>query len=120
MTRLWIAVACAVTWLVTADAALAQNQACKPDSSTTCREVAADPFARLKDIPLSPDGSVSLSLGGQLRIRPGLSRQPVFGLAAPAHNNGLLIRSFLSTELKLGRLLRGFVEFVSGRLQSDR
>lgn len=75
-----------------------------------------DPFAALKDIPLSPDGSVSLSLGGQLRIRPEFSRQPVFGLSAPAHNNGLLIRSFLSADLKLGPYLRTFVEFVSGQL----
>lgn len=73
------------------------------------------PFEALKNIPLSADGSVSLSLGGQLRIRPEFSRQPVFGLAAPAHNNGLLIRSFLSADLKLGPYLRTFVEFVSGQ-----
>lgn len=75
----------------------------------------ADPFDRLKNIPLSEDGAISLSLGGQLRIRPEFSRHPVFGLAAPDHNNGLLIRSFLSADLKLGPYLRGFVEFVSGQ-----
>jgi hypothetical protein len=98
-------------------AALAQAIApCKPDgTSASCKAVDKDPFAALKDMPLSPDGSVSLSLGGQFRVRPEFSRHPVFGLAAPAHNNGLLIRSFLSADLKLGPYLRSFVQFVSGQ-----
>jgi hypothetical protein len=98
-------------------AALAQAVApCKPDdTAAACKAADQDPFAALKNIPLSPDGSVSLSLGGQLRIRPEFSRHPVFGLALPAHNNGLLIRSFLSADLKLGPYLHGFVQFVSGQ-----
>lgn len=94
-------------WLALAGAAA---QAGKPDGSAE-----SDPFDRLKNIPLSGDGAISLSLGGQWRIRPEFSRHPVFGLAAPDHNNGLLIRSFLSADLKLGPYLCGFVEFVSGQ-----
>ncbi|MCU4178473.1 alginate export family protein [Bosea sp. BH3] len=113
------AIAGGLGWLGTTGAALSQaNTNCDPDGrtgATVCTETKVDPFAALKDIPLSPDGWVTLSLGGQLRIRPEFSRQPVFGLAAPAHNNGLLVRSFLSADLKLGPHLRGFVEFVSGQ-----
>jgi len=75
---------------------------------------ARDPFAALKDIPLSGDGSISLSVGGQFRIRPEFSRHPVFGLAAPAHNDGLLLRSFLSGDLRIGPNIRTFVELASG------
>ena len=74
-----------------------------------------DPFERFKNIPLTTDGAVTLSLGGQVRVRPEFSRHPVFGLAAPEHNNGLLIRSFLSADLRLGPYLRAFVEIVSGQ-----
>ena len=119
MRGLAIVAAGAFGWLATAGAALSQAETqCDPGPKagvTACTKAKADPFAMLKGIPLSPDGSVSLSLGGQLRIRPEFSRQPVFGLAAPAHNNGLLVRSFLSADLKLGPYLRGFVEFVSGQ-----
>ncbi|WP_108045271.1 alginate export family protein [Bosea sp. 124] len=119
MRRPGVAIAFAAGWLASSSAALSQaNTPCNPDSKTNgvvCNEANADRFAALKDIPLSRAGSVTLSLGGQLQIRPEFSRQPVFGLAAPAHNNGLLIRSFLSTDLKLGPHIRGFVEFVSGQ-----
>lgn len=117
MRRLAIAVAGAVGWLASSGNSLATTK-CDPDAGTgtpVCTEKRIDQFAALKDIPLSSDGSVTLSLGGQLRIRSEFSRQPVFGLAAPAHNNGLLVRSFLSADLKLGPHLRGFVEFVSGQ-----
>lgn len=85
-------------------------QADKPDATPE-----KDPFDHFKDILLTADGAVSLSLGGQVRIRPEFSRHPVFGLAAPDHNNGLLIRSFLSADLRLGPYLRAFVEVVSGQ-----
>lgn len=95
-------------WLALAGAAAAEAD--KPDGAAE-----KDPFDRLKNIPLSEDGTINLSLGGQFRIRPEFSRHPVFGLAAPEHNNGLLIRSFLSADLRLGPYLRTFVEFVSGQ-----
>ena len=94
-----------VCWLTLAGVAAAQSDGAADK----------DPFDRFKDIPLTADGAVSLSLGGQLRARPEFSRHPVFGLAAPDHNNGLLIRSFLSADLRLGPYLRAFVEVVSGQ-----
>jgi len=95
-------------WLALAGVATAQAD--KADATPE-----KDPFDRFKDIPLMADGAVSLSLGGQLRLRPEFSRHPVFGLAAPDHNNGLLVRSFLSADLQLGPNLRAFVQFVSGQ-----
>ncbi|CAH1657342.1 Alginate_exp domain-containing protein [Hyphomicrobiales bacterium] len=107
--RRWRAVALAgACWLTLAGAAAAQAD--KPGDTPQ-----TDPFDRLKDIPLTSDGAVTLSLGGQLRLRPEFSRHPVFGLAAPEHNNGLLLRSFLSADLRLGPYLRGFVQFASGQ-----
>lgn len=114
MSRLPVAIAGLLCWLAS-PTFLQAKTFCEPDRSGVCTETKADPFAVLKDIGLSPDGAVTLSLGGQVRIRPEFSRQPVFGLAAPAQNNGLLIRSFLSADLKLGPHLRAFVEFVSGQ-----
>lgn len=95
-------------WLALAGVAAAQAD--NPDD-----RLAKDPFDRFKNIPLTADGAVTLSFGGQLRVRPEFSRHPVFGLAAPDHNNGLLIRSFLSADLRLGPYLRAFVEIVSGQ-----
>jgi hypothetical protein len=95
-------------WLALAGVATAQAD--KADTAP-----GKDPFDRLKDIPLTADGAVSLSLGGQVRLRPEFSRHPVFGLAAPDHNNGLLVRSFLSADLQLGPYLRAFVQFASGQ-----
>ncbi|AZO81926.1 MULTISPECIES: alginate export family protein [unclassified Bosea (in: a-proteobacteria)] len=108
MMRLRAAALAGTCWL--ALAGIAAAQADKPGDTPD-----KDPFDRLKDIPLSADGAVTLSLGGQVRIRPEFSRHPVFGLAAPDHNNGLLVRSFLSADLRLGPNLRAFVEIVSGQ-----
>lgn len=73
-----------------------------------------DAFDALKNIPLSSDGNVYVDLGGQLRIRPEFSRNPVFGLGAPERNDGLLIRSFLSADFHLGPYVRTFIELGSG------
>jgi len=102
---------CAVVafcWLSLAGMAAAQD-----NISTNSSEV--DPFGSLKSIPLSSDGSVKVSLGGQLRIRPELSDRPVFGLAKPEHNEAVLIRSLLSADFSLGPYLRSFVEVGSGQ-----
>lgn len=108
MRRLRPAAYAGMCWLALVGAAAAQ--AGKGDGTPE-----KDPFDRLKNIPLSADGAITLSFGGQLRVRPEFSRHPVFGLAAPDHNNGLLIRSFLSADLRLGPYLRAFVEVVSGQ-----
>lgn len=114
MRSFQIAAVIAMAWLGTTGAALSQTASyCEPGGGTWCPT--ADPFAALKNIALAPEGAVTLSLGGQLRIRPEFSRHPVFGLAAPARNDGLLIRSFLSADLRLGPYLRGVVEIVSGQ-----
>ena len=76
----------------------------------------ADPFDALKDIPLSRNGEVSVSFGGQLRVRPEFSRNPVFGLAAPQRNDGLLVRTYLSADLQIGQYLKTYVELVSGQV----
>lgn len=114
MSRLPVAIGGVLCWLASPIFSQAKTL-CDPSRVTVCTDAKADPFAVLKDIPLSPEGALTLSLGGQVRIRSEFSRQPIFGLAAPAQNNGLLIRSFLSADLKLGPHLRAFVEFVSGQ-----
>lgn len=73
------------------------------------------PFEALKNIPLGLDRAVVLSLGGQFRIRPESSRNPVFGLATPARNDALLVRTFLSADLHIGPYMRTFLELVSGQ-----
>ncbi|SEM16825.1 Alginate export [Bosea lupini] len=108
MRRLRKATLVGACWLPLAGAAMAQAD--KPGGTPE-----TDPFDRFKDIALTADGAVGLRLGGQIRIRPEFSRHPVFGLATPDHNNGLLIRSFLSADLRLGPYLRAFVEVVSGQ-----
>lgn len=102
----WIALA-GLCWGAMSGAALAQT------STSVGSE--KDPFDIFKNIPLSPDGAIKLTIGGQLRIRPEASRHPVFGLAAPDRNNALLIRTFLSADLQLGPNLRTFIELVSGQ-----
>jgi Alginate export len=101
-------VALALCCLTLGGTAMAQE-----DTSKSAPE--KDPFDALKNIPLSSDGSVYVDLGGQLRIRPEFSRSPVFGLAAPERNDGLLVRSFLSADFHLGPYLRTFVELGSGQ-----
>jgi len=103
-----VAVLAAGCWLAGTALASAQAVDVAPAAET-------DPFDRLKDIPLTPDGAVKLNLGGQLRVRSEFSRHPVFGLSAPEHNNDLLIRSFLSADLRMGPYLRAFVQLVSGQ-----
>lgn len=111
----------APSWLVgslllcVAHPALAQQSApCDAGRPDDACHSANDPLARLKDIPLTADGAVSLSLGGQFRLRPEFSRYPVFGLAAPDRNDDLLIRSSLSAALRLGPYVRTEIEVVSG------
>lgn len=103
----YIGAALAVWCLAVGGAVMAQEDASKSATEK-------DAFDALKNIPLSSDGSIYVDLGGQLRIRPEFSRNPVFGLAAPERNDGLLIRSFLSADFHLGPYARTFIELGSG------
>ncbi|TPM24796.1 alginate export family protein [Mesorhizobium sp. B2-3-5] len=100
----------ALVWLLLTSGGVVTAQADDHD-----KLAAKNPFDALKDIPLSPDGQVTLSLGGQLRIRSEFSRNPVFGLAAPERNDGLLMRTYLSADLRIGQFLKTYVELVSGQ-----
>ncbi|AMJ59974.1 alginate export family protein [Bosea sp. PAMC 26642] len=73
-----------------------------------------DPFDPVKWIPLSGDGSVYLTLGGEFRARFESSRDPVFGLGSPRRNDYTLLRSFLFADLHFGTNARAFVELASG------
>ena len=55
----------------------------------------------------------SVSYGGELRERFESSDHPLFGLSAPAHNDYLLNRLYLSADLQDGRRFRLRVEGVS-------
>lgn len=73
-----------------------------------------DPFDPIKFIPLTADGSWYMTLGGELRERFESSRNPLFGLAAPARNDYLLQRAFLFADVHYGPNFRTFVELASG------
>jgi hypothetical protein len=60
------------------------------------------------------ESSWSFDIGGQLRERFESSRNPVFGLSAPAQNDYLLHRAVLSVDVRHSDRLRGFVELVGG------
>lgn len=73
-----------------------------------------DPFDPIKFIPLIADGSWYATLGGELRERFESSRNPLFGLAAPARNDYLLHRAYLFADIHYGQNFRTFVEIASG------
>jgi len=73
-----------------------------------------DSFDAIKNIPLTADGDVNLSLGGQFRVRSEFSDHPIFGFTTPEHNDGLLLRTFLSADLRVGPYFKTFVELGSG------
>lgn len=73
-----------------------------------------DPFDPIKFIPLTADGSWYMTLGGELRERFESSRNPLFGLAAPARNDYLLQRAYLFADVHYGPNFRTFVEVASG------
>jgi hypothetical protein len=100
--------------------AMAQNAPDRP-ALTTFRydedwSVMRDPVRRtglldrLKWIPLTEDGSWFLTLGGESRTRYESSRNPVFGLSAPARNDYLLQRSLLFADVHFGPNVRAFLE----------
>jgi hypothetical protein len=70
-----------------------------------------DFWDRVKFIPLNANGSVWLSLGGQLRERAEYYRNFLFGASEPAQTDAyLLSRSRLSADLHVTDYFRGFIE----------
>lgn len=68
----------------------------------------------LKYIALDPgDPSVYLSLGGELRERYEYTSKPRFGLTTSVHDDSLLQRVLLHTDLHLGPSVRVFVQGIS-------
>ena len=79
-----------------------------------------DFWDRLKFIPLNQDGSVYLTLGGQVRLRGEYFNEFQFGSSAPETSDGyLLSRIMLSADLHVTRYFRLFVEGKSS-LATDR
>jgi hypothetical protein len=70
-----------------------------------------DFFDRLKFIPLTPDQSVWLSLGGQVRERAEYYRQFLFGDSQPEQSDAYLLSRFrLSADLHVTPYFRMFAE----------
>jgi hypothetical protein len=67
--------------------------------------------ASIKHISLASDGSVYLSLGGELRERFEYYSEPFFGLRGVEADRYLLHRLLLNADLHAGNYLRFFVEF---------
>jgi hypothetical protein len=76
------------------------------DLSTT-----GDVWDRLKFIPLTPDGMVYLSLGGQIRERAEYFHNFLFGDSTPHASDAYLLSRFrLSADLHVTDYFRAFVE----------
>jgi hypothetical protein len=69
------------------------------------------PSSPIKRLPLTSDGSVYLSLGGQIRERFEYYSEPFFGLRGVAEDDYLLHRLLLSADLHVGDQWRIFIEF---------
>jgi hypothetical protein len=64
----------------------------------------------LKYIPLNSDGSVNLSLGGELRERFEYYSEPAFGLRGLDEDSCLLHRLMLSADLHAGQYFHPFLQ----------
>jgi len=75
-----------------------------------------DFFDPIKWIPLDKDGSLFLTVGGELRERFQDVRNQEFGLPSPTHDANGFHRIFLFGDIHLGPHFRTFVEFVNGEI----
>jgi hypothetical protein len=75
-----------------------------------------DFFDPIKWIPLDKDGSLFLTLGGELRERFQDVRNQEFGLPSPTHDANGFHRIFLFADIHLGTHFRTFVELVNGEI----
>lgn len=76
-----------------------------------------NPFDQLKFIPLNQQGSIYLTLGGQVRDRYEYFNNFVFGKGPQTPNGYNLVRTMLHTDLHLGPYLRLFAEGISATEQ---
>lgn len=72
-----------------------------------------EPLNDLKFIPLSPDGDVFLSIGGEARARYEIDTNPGFGAGEEDSDGAFLHRYALSADLQVGRSLRFYGELAS-------
>src|SRR5258706_15972847 len=75
-----------------------------------------DFFDPIKWIPLDKDGSLFLTVGGELRERFQDVRNQGFGLPSPTHDVNGFHRIFLFADIHLGPHFRTFVELVNGEI----
>jgi len=73
-----------------------------------------DVWDPVKFVPLSADGTISLSLGGELRVTYERFGNQSFGLTPPDPDGYFLQRYLLHTDLRAGSHLRVWTEFNSG------
>ncbi len=77
----------------------------------------------LKHISLTEDGSATISFGGESRTRYEYSSAPFFGLRQPGHDDYLLQRFLLHTDVHVGDRAglhaRGFVQLLSGLVTGE-
>ncbi len=71
-------------------------------------------FDGVKFVPLDAEGTSYLSFGGEARTRYEYFKEPGFGLRGLEHDDFLLQRFLLHSDLHVGEHFRGFVQFVSG------
>ncbi len=69
------------------------------------------PAYSIKRLPLTSDGNIYLTLGGEIRERFEYYSEPFFGLRGLAQDDYLLHRLLLSADLHAGDYLRAFVQF---------
>lgn len=80
------------------------------------RSKRTDFFDPIKWIPLDKDGSVFLTLGGELRERFQDVRNMEFGLPSPTHEENGFHRIFLFADVHLGPHFRTFVDLVNAEI----
>src|SRR5260221_3981427 len=73
-----------------------------------------DVWDPVKFVPISANGTTSLSLGGQLRVTYERFGNQSFGLTPPDPDGYFLQRYLLHTDLRAGSRLRVWTEFNSG------
>ena len=78
-----------------------------------------DPFDPIKYIPLTSDGDVYLSFGGEIRERWEYYSQPPFGQGQKDPNGYYLQRYMLHADLHVGETFRLLTQFKSD-LENDR